>query len=88
MDPKKLLFLLLGAIPLVVLGAGALSFVLLRAGYGFLVWAVLPFLGALLVGGVLGLVLGRAASGRHGPDGSSGDGRYQDGDKPRKRNDV
>jgi hypothetical protein len=68
MDPKRLLFVLLGAVPLAVLGAVVLSFILLRAGYGFFVWAVLPFAGALLVAGVLGLALGRAAGGRRGRD--------------------
>ncbi len=81
MEPKRLLFILLGAVPLVVLGGAVASVVLLRAGYGVLVWALLPFLGVLLVAVVLGLVLGRAA-GRHPGKGGPGN------DNPRERNDV
>lgn len=56
-----LLLVLIGVVPLLVGGAGVASFLLLRAGYGFLVWGVLPFLTLLLVAGTFGLVLGRAA---------------------------
>lgn len=66
--PKTLLFVLIGLVPLVVAVAGVASFLLLRAGHGLLVWAGLPFLATLLVAGLLGAVLGRAARGR-GPDG-------------------
>jgi hypothetical protein len=45
--PQTLLFVLLGTVPLVVTGAGADAFLLMRAGYGVLVWAVVPFLGSL-----------------------------------------
>ncbi len=64
--PLTLLLVLLGAVPLVVGGAGLASFLLLRAGYGYVVGGVLPFLLSLLVVGVVGAVLGRAASGRRG----------------------
>jgi zinc transporter ZupT len=43
--------------------AGVVSFLLLRAGYGFVVWGVLPFLALLLVALVLGALVWRAASG-------------------------
>ena len=43
--PQILLAVLVGAVPLAVLCAGAVAFLLLRAGYGFFIWAVLPFLG-------------------------------------------
>lgn len=36
---------------------------LLRAGYGVLVWGLLPLLVLLLSAGVLGVILGRAARG-------------------------
>lgn len=76
--PKALLFVLIGAVPLAVVGSGLASFLLLRAGYGPLVWAGLPFLGLMLAVGVLGLVLGLAASGpRSGP--SSGREDRSDG---------
>ena len=56
-----LLFVLLVTVPVLVGGAGVASFVLLRAGYGVLVWALVPLLALLLLSGVLGVVAGRAA---------------------------
>ena len=77
MRPQTLLFVLMGTVPLVVAIAGVVAFLLMRSGYGVLVWAVLPFLTSMLVIAALGAFLGRAASGRPGPerDGSSPDGR-------------
>ena len=71
--PITLLLVLLGVVPLVVGGAGLASFLLLRAGYGYLAGGVLPFLVSLLVVGVVGVLLGRAASGRR--EGGPGKGR-------------
>lgn len=62
------------ALPLVLLGvvlllslfgalAGVVSFLLMRAGYGFVVWGILPFLALLLVALVLGAIVWRAAGG-------------------------
>jgi hypothetical protein len=65
--PKTLLFILLGVVPLVVAVAGFVSFVLLRAGYGLFVGGVVPFAVSLLLAAALGALLGRAASGRRGP---------------------
>jgi hypothetical protein len=62
---KTMLFLLIGAVPLVVAGAGLASFLLLRAGYGLVVGALLPFAVSLLLAAALGAALGRAAGGRH-----------------------
>jgi hypothetical protein len=45
-----MLFVLIGAVPLVVAVAGVVSFLLLRAGYGLVVGALLPFATALLLG--------------------------------------
>ncbi len=67
MHPKTLLFILVGVVPLVVAGAGVVSFVLLRAGYGLFVGGVVPFVVSLLLAAALGALLGRAASGRRGP---------------------
>ena len=67
MHPKTLLFILVGAVPLVVAVAGVVSFVLLRAGYGLFVGGVMPFVVSLLLAAALGALLGRAASGRRGP---------------------
>src|SRR5215210_3219595 len=46
---KTMLFVLIGVIPLVVAGAGVASFLLLRAGYGLVVGALLPFAVSLLM---------------------------------------
>ena len=68
--PLTLLFVLVVTVPLLVGGAGAASLLLLRAGYGVLVWGLLPLLALLLISGALGAAIGRAA--RHarpkGPD--------------------
>lgn len=63
MDPKTLLFVLIGAVPILVVTAGVAAFLLLRAGYGPLVWGVAPFAALAVVVGLLGLILGRAAGG-------------------------
>lgn len=63
-----LLFILLGAVPVVIGGAGLVSYLLWRAGYGFLVWALLPFAASLLLVGVLGAALGLAAGGTRKPE--------------------
>ena len=52
-----MLLMLLGAV------TGLVSFLLLRAGYGVLVWGVLPFLALLLGVVVLGAVIWWAAGG-------------------------
>jgi hypothetical protein len=58
---KTMLFVLIGTVPLVVAGAGLVSFLLLRAGYGLVVGALLPFAVSLLLVAALGAALGRAA---------------------------
>jgi hypothetical protein len=68
MHPQTLLFVLLGTVPLVVAGAGVAAFLLMRSGYGVLVWAVLPFVASLLVVAALAFLLSRAAGGRRGQD--------------------
>lgn len=62
MDPKKLLFVLLGVVPLCVAGSGIAAYLLQRAGYGLLVWGLVPLGGLLLVALILGGGLGWAAS--------------------------
>ena len=64
---KRMLVVLVGAVPLVVASAGLASFLMLRAGLGLVVGALLPFVLSLLVIAALGLALGRAA-GRRGHD--------------------
>src|SRR5215204_507014 len=59
--PEILLFILLGTVPLVVAGAGVAAYLLMRGGFGFLVWGVVPFVASLLAVGVLSYALSRAA---------------------------
>ena len=68
MHPQTLLFVLLGTVPLIVAGAGVVAFLLMRAGYGVLVWAVVPFLASLLIVAALAFVLSRAARAGRGQD--------------------
>jgi hypothetical protein len=65
---KRMLFVLIGVVPLVVAGAGVASFLLLRAGYGLVVGALLPFALSLLLVAILGAALGRAAGRTRGRD--------------------
>ncbi len=67
MDPthaKTMLFVLIGAVPLVVAGAGVASYLLLRADYGLVIGALLPFAVSLLLVAMLSAALGRAAGTR------------------------
>jgi hypothetical protein len=68
LHPQTLLFVLLGSVPLVVAGAGVAAFLLMRGGYGVLIWAVVPFVGSLLVVAALAFVLSRAARADSGQD--------------------
>ena len=65
---KRMLFVLIGVVPLVVAGAGVASYLLLRAGYGLVVGALLPFAVSLLLAAILGVALGRAAGRTRGRD--------------------
>src|ERR687885_41133 len=87
-DPHVLVVIVTGAVLLLTLlggGAGVVSFLLLRAGYGFPVWGLLPVLTLLLVTLVLGAVLWWAAGGtlpgtrRHG----ASEERPREGPPPR-----
>lgn len=83
--PLTLLFVLLGAVPLIVGGSGVVSYLLWRAGNGLLVWGVLPFAASLLLVGVLGAILGLAAGGtRNSPE--ENDAAARKG--PRREDDV
>ncbi|MDQ4128706.1 MAG: hypothetical protein M3151_12280 [Actinomycetota bacterium] len=77
MHPQTLLLVLIGVVPLVVAVAGVAAFLLMRAGYGLLLWAVLPFVVSMLVIAGLGVLLGRAAGAGREPEerGSPGEGR-------------
>ncbi len=81
--PIVLLYLLLGVVPLLVGGAGLASYLLLRAGYGFLVWGLLPRGALLLLASGLGAVLGTAAGGN--PPGPRRKEEKPHGEAPRGR---
>ncbi|HEX5850130.1 MAG TPA: hypothetical protein VFY59_13120 [Rubrobacter sp.] len=59
--PETLLFVLLLTVPLVVGVAGVAAFLLMRAGFGFLIWGAVPFVASLLAVAGLSFVLSRAA---------------------------
>lgn len=67
---RALLLLFMAVVPVIV-GLALLAAVLLqRAGFGLVVWALVPFIVSMLLIAGLGVVLGRAAA-RPPPDGSS-----------------
>lgn len=63
-NPKTLLLIMVGVVPVVVAVTVLVSFLLLRAGYGLLVSGLVPFAAMVLVVAVIGVVFGRAASKR------------------------
>ena len=69
--PETLLFILLLTVPLVVGGAGVAAFLLMRVGFGFLVWGAVPFVASLLAVAGLSFALSRAARAGRDRDGSS-----------------
>ena len=69
--PQTLLLVLIAAVPVVVALALLSAVLLQRAGFGLVVWALLPFLGSMALIGALGLVLGRAAARRASNGGRS-----------------
>lgn len=69
--PQALLLALVVAVPVIVGLALLVAVLLQRAGFGLVVWALLPFLVSMGLIGALGLVLGRAATRRA----SEGEGR-------------
>jgi hypothetical protein len=71
MHPQTLLIILLGAVPLVVTSAGVAAFLLMRAGFGFLVWGVVPFVASLLAVAGISFLLSRAARADRGGDEST-----------------
>ena len=74
-SPAVLPLVLFGAVLLLSLfgaGTGVISFFLLRAGYGFVVWGVLPFLALVLIALVLGAAVWRLAGGNLPGIGRSG----------------
>ena len=52
--------------------AGVVSFLLLRAGYGFVVWGILPFLALVVVAVVFAVAVWRLTRGNPPGSGRSG----------------
>jgi len=64
MRPRTLLLVLISVVPVVVAVAFVAAVVLQRAGFGLVIWALLPFVVSMALIGALGVVLGRAATRR------------------------
>ena len=60
--PRTLLFVMISAVPVIVALAFVVAVLLQRAGFGWVVWALLPFAVSMAVVGGLGVLLGRAAT--------------------------
>ena len=73
--PSTLLLVLILVVPVVVAAALLVAILLQRAGFGLVVWALLPFAVSMALIGALGVVLGRAATRRA----SEGRSREDDG---------
>jgi hypothetical protein len=59
-----MLFVMVGvAVPLLVAGAGVAAFLLYQAGYGVLVWGLIPPVALIVLIVGIGVILGRAATG-------------------------
>ena len=62
--PRTLLLILVSVVPVIVALAFVVAILLQRAGFGLVIWALLPFVVSMALIGALGLVLGRAAARR------------------------
>ena len=62
--PRTLLLVLISVVPVIVALAFVVAVLLERAGFGLVIWALLPFVVSMALIGALGLVLGRAAARR------------------------
>ena len=75
---RTLLLLFMAVVPVIV-GLALLAAVLLqRAGFGLVVWALVPFVASMLLIAGLGVFLGRAAA-RSPDDSRQGRSRNDDG---------
>ena len=78
---------LFGAVLLLSLfgaGAGVVSFFLLRAGYGFVVWGVLPFLALVVVAVTFGVAVWRLTRGNSQGIGRAGNPEEKPREGPRR----
>ena len=62
--PRTLLLVLISVVPVIVALAFVVASLLERAGFGLVIWALLPFVVSMALIGVLGVFLGRAAARR------------------------
>ena len=62
--PRTLLLVLISVVPVIVALAFVVAVLLERAGFGLVIWALLPFVVSMALIWVLGVVLGRAAARR------------------------
>ena len=62
MQPRTLLFVMISVGPVSVALAFVVAVLLQRAGFGGAGWALLPFAVSMVVIGVIGVLLGRAAT--------------------------
>ena len=86
-SPAVLRLVLLGGVLLLSLfatGAGVVSFLLLRAGYGFVVWGVLPFLALVMVAVVFGVAVWRLTRGNSQGIGRAGNLEEKPREGPRR----
>ena len=60
--PRTLLLVLISVVPVIVALAFVVAILLERAGFGLVIWALLPFVVSMALIGVLGVVLGRTAA--------------------------
>jgi NhaP-type Na+/H+ or K+/H+ antiporter len=60
--PRTLLLVLISVVPVIVALAFVVAILLQRAGFGLVIWVLLPFVVSMALIVVLGLVLGRAAA--------------------------
>ena len=78
--PRTLLFVLVVTVPVVVAAAFVVAVLLQRAGFGLVVWALVPFLVSMALIAALGVFLGRAATRRdEGRPGEERRSRRDDG---------
>ena len=62
MRPRTLLLVLICVVPVIVALAFVVAILLERAGFGLVIWALVPFAASMTLIGVLGVVLGRTAA--------------------------
>lgn len=72
--PSTLLLVLILVVPAIVAVAFVVAIGLQRAGFGLVIWALVPFVVSMVLIGALGVVFGRAATRR------ASDGRRSGGD--------